>query len=238
MMDSLQTSGMDAATDVDRFAVIAIDGPAASGKSTVARRVAVELGRLYVDSGALYRAVTWQAVELGIDPGDCAAVVQLCSRIEPEFFVDGGAVRFRIEGAVPDRELRTVTINANVSLVAAVPAVREKIVAWLRGMVSLGNLVMEGRDIGTAVFPGARWKFYLDASPEERARRRHAESPAGSGEKSVEAVSDSLRRRDKIDSRRAVDPLRVDGMAVVIDSTGMTIDEVTQLVVDHVSGDG
>ncbi len=216
--------------------VIAIDGPAASGKSTVARACARALSWLYVDSGALYRGMTWSLLEQGIEAGDTAAVRTGLPAVEASFFVADGAVRFRMNGRLLVDELREERINRAVSPVSAVPEVRVRIVEWLRSMCAFGNLVMEGRDIGTKVFPHTPWKFYLDASPEERARRRHVELQQQADGMTVDAVNRSLKRRDKIDSGRAVDPLRVADDATVIDSTGLGIAAVVALIIDQVEG--
>ena len=213
--------------------VVAIDGPSASGKSTVARMVARELGWLYVDSGALYRAVTWKALKEGIDTKDGDRVAEMATGLAPEFAVQDGAVTFQLDGTVLGPELRTETINRNVSPVAAHPTVRKLVTGWLRGMLELGNLVMEGRDIGTAVFADTEFKFYLDASPEERARRRHAEMAAVEA-MSVNDVKASLSRRDEIDSRRMTAPLQIADDATVIDSTSLNAAQVTELIVKDV----
>jgi cytidylate kinase len=210
--------------------VIAIDGPAASGKSTVARKVAAALGRLYVDSGSLYRGIAWRAREEGIRGEDAGAIAGLAGRVRFDLLVERGAVTFRIDGLRPGEQIRSAEVNAIVSPVAAVPAVRKRVVAVLREMTKFGSLVMEGRDIGTAVFPRARAKFYLDASPEERARRRHAEETGKGAVASVDQVHASLRRRDEVDSSRKMDPLKVAPDAVVVNSTGMTVDQVVALV--------
>ena len=207
--------------------VIAIDGPAASGKSTLARRVAESLGFLYVDSGALYRAVAWMTLERGADPRDTACVAALTSALSMEVFVDGRAVGFRVDGHAPGAALRTERVNQAVSPVAANPDVRQFVTARLRDMLALGSLVMEGRDIGTVVFPKAAFKFYLDASPAVRAQRRHAEMTEAV---TVDAVGASLSRRDKIDSARATAPLAVAADAIVVDSSGMGVDDVVSLV--------
>ena len=211
--------------------VIAIDGPAASGKSTVAKRVAAERGWLYVDSGALYRAMTFSVLERVTAEAGNGAIAEAAGVIDAEFFVEDGRVTFRMDGERPGEALRTERINQHVSLVAAVPEVRAKVTAWLRGMRSLGDLVVEGRDIGTAVFPDAEWKFYLDASAEERARRRHREMAEGD----VADVAASLTRRDRIDSARKVAPLRSADGAHRIDSTGLGIEDVVALVLDVVA---
>jgi cytidylate kinase len=153
------------------------------------------------------------------------------------FFAEQGAVCFEVDGCRPGEALRTEAVNAAVSLVAAVPEVRARVVAWLRAMRRFGRLVMEGRDIGTVVFPDTACKFYLDASPGERARRRFLEE--GGGEpRSVEQVSASLSRRDRIDSSRQTAPLRRADGAVVIDSTGMRVDDVVAAVLRHAADAG
>jgi cytidylate kinase len=218
----------------DAPAVIAIDGPAASGKSTVARKVAKALGRLYVDSGALYRGVTWRVLRDGVEPADGPAVAAAMRAARFDFSVREGAVVFSVDGVEPGEALRTAEINRHVSPVAANPEVRRQVTAWLRDMVRHGPLVMEGRDIGTAVFPDAPHRFYLDASEEERARRRHAEAAAQGA--SVEEVGRSLRRRDHIDSTRKTAPLRVAEGSVIVDTTGLSIDQVVERVLAAIAG--
>ncbi len=211
--------------------VIAIDGPSASGKSTVARKVAAAMDWLYVDSGAVYRAVAWRVIQHKIDPTDQETVAAHARQIDANFFVETGAVVFEMGGERPGKALRREAVNLGVSPVAANPVVREIVTAWLRGMRDLGNLVMEGRDIGSVVFPEAAFKFYLDASPEERARRRHAETQEGL---SVDAVGASLQRRDQIDSRRMTAPLTVAQDADIVDSTGMSIDDVVAAILKRI----
>jgi len=215
--------------------VVSIDGPSASGKSTVARQVALGLGYLYVDSGSVYRGVTWKSLESGVDVSDRIRVSRVVANIKMEFFIESRAVRFRIDGADLDLELRSKAVNDSVSRVAAITEVRKQVVAWLRDLVRFGDLVMEGRDIGTAVFPDAKYKFYLDADPRERARRRHAEMAQGIAGISVPEVSESLHRRDAIDSGREMDPLKVACGAVLVDSTSMSIDEVTGLILEQIA---
>lgn len=216
--------------------VVAIDGPAASGKSTVSRRVAAQLGMLYVDSGALYRGVTFAALKAGVDTSDAAAVVDAMNSARFEFFIRDGGVRFSIDGVEPNTELRTDQINHHVSPVATVPEVRRQVTEWLRRMTEHGDLVMEGRDIGTAVFPDTEHKFYLDASAEERARRRHSEEEGTGHESSVDSIGESLKRRDRIDSTRVTDPLKVAPGACILDSTAMAIEEVVSLVLEKIRG--
>jgi cytidylate kinase len=213
--------------------VVAIDGPSASGKSTVARRVAAQLTWAYVDSGSLYRALTWLALERGcID--DVPAVIAMSESADMELFLHDGQVCFKLEGRELTDEIRNARIDTNVSKVAAQGEVRACVNRWLRSMTQFGGLVVEGRDIGTAVFPDACKKIYLDASAEERARRRHTER--GGGEAGdVAQVKAMLTRRDTIDSSRKADPLRMDGDAVRVDTTGLGIEDVVVAILRHVS---
>jgi cytidylate kinase len=217
---------------------IAIDGPSASGKSTVSKGVAAELGFMYVDSGALYRGVTWQAIRKGVDTSNADAVIDCMMNAKWDFFIQDGASVFSIDGDIPVQELREKVVRENVANVAVIPEVRKFVVESLQSLENFGSLVMEGRDIGTKVFPDTPYKFYLDADPEERAMRRYRELvEAGESEK-AEEVMESLKKRDKIDSTRKTDPLTVAPGAQVIDSTSMTLEEVIQTVVNRVRADG
>ena len=216
---------------------IAIDGPSASGKSSVSKGVAAALGFIYVDSGALYRGVTWQALRKGVDVTDPGAVLESMHSADWDFFVQDGAAIFSVNGDVPVQELREKNVREAVAHVASVPEVRKFVVDSLRSLVNFGSLVMEGRDIGTVVFPDSPYKFYLDADPKERAMRRYRELvDAGEDEKAHE-VMDSLKKRDQIDATRKADPLTVAPGAQKIDSTSMTLEEVIQTVIDKVQGD-
>lgn len=212
--------------------VIAIDGPSASGKSTVARKVAGKTGDLYVDSGALYRGMTWKVLQEGVNPEESSAVLEVMNAATWDFTVVDGAVRFTIDGVDPGEAIRGEAVRENVSFIARIPEVRKMIVANLRGMRTLGNLVVEGRDIGSAVFPDSGSKYYLDADPEERARRRNAELEATEGESNVKTVLHSLKRRDEMDSTRKTDPLQVAEGARIIDSTHLTLDQVVEVVLE------
>ncbi|MBQ7667591.1 MAG: (d)CMP kinase [Kiritimatiellae bacterium] len=206
--------------------VICIDGPAGSGKSTTARAVSEKLGVLFVDSGALYRIMTWQALEAGVDTSDAAAVAAFCKGVKVDFVVKGNRVAYELNGEEPGDRIRTPQINAHVSPVSAVPEVRAIVTKWLRNMPALGDIVVEGRDIGSVVYPDSPHRFYLDCDPDERARRRRKED-AGKGFVQTEAeVKASLLARDKIDSSRATAPLKVPEGAIRIDTTRLTVDEV------------
>lgn len=215
---------------------IAIDGPSASGKSSVSKGVAAALGVIYVDSGALYRGVTWQAIRKGVDTKDAAAVLEAMHQAEWDFFVQDGAAIFSVDGDVPVQELREKDVRESVADIAAVPEVRRFVVESLQSLANFGSLVMEGRDIGTVVFPDSPYKFYLDADPKERAMRRYRELVAAGESEKAEEVMESLRKRDQIDSTRKADPLVVAPGAQVIDSTSMTLEEVIQTVVGAVGG--
>ena len=211
--------------------IIAIDGPSASGKSTVAQRVAAALGYIYVDSGSLYRGATWQALQDGIDPLDVEQAVKWVSTLKMDFRVEDGAVRFTVNGVEPGEELRSEAVRENVSPLSAIAEVRERIVESLRALPRFGNLVVEGRDIGSVVFPDARLKVYLDADPEERARRRQKDLVGRDEQVGVGDVLDSLKRRDDIDASRKTAPLKVAEGAEVVDTTNFSIDEVVSCII-------
>jgi len=202
--------------------VVAIDGPAASGKSSVARLVARRLGFLYVNTGAMYRAVTWLVVQRGVNPADTAAVAALLEATPMEFGAANNESTIRIEGVDPSPYLSEPEVNANVSAVAAIPKVRQVLVARQREYVHEYDLVMEGRDIGTVVFPGTPLKFYIDASPEVRAKRR-----------ALQGFHDDLAARDKTDSARSDSPLKVADGAEIIDSSNLTLEGVVDAVVER-----
>ena len=211
--------------------IVAVDGPSASGKSTVSRRTAQAVGFIYVDSGALYRGVTWKCVKEGVDVKDSQAVTNLLIRMNMELVLRDNSVGYLIDGEDPGQEIRAEPVRERVADIAAQQSVRVFIVEKLRLMTKFGNLVMEGRDIGTVVFPDTPFKYYLDADPEERARRRAAEIKVQEGTEDVGAVLSSLRRRDQKDSSRATAPLQIALGAKIINSTGMTIEQVVDTIV-------
>lgn len=210
--------------------IIAIDGPAGSGKSTVAKEVAKMLGFHYLDTGAMYRSIAWLALERGISLDDDEAVAQL-ARTETVVFSheEGNPLPSGVAIAGHDitLEIRTPRIDKAVSPVSAIPAVREALTQQQRAIAASENIVMEGRDIGTVVFPRAELKVFLTASAQERARRRALQNAQrGFGETDEAAILADIIRRDEADSTRAVAPLRPAEDAVMLDTTGMGIDEV------------
>lgn len=206
--------------------IIAIDGPAGSGKSTIARAVATRLGLGYLDTGAMYRAVAFAAIRNGIDPADEAAVGELARRMRLE--MDGGVV---VDGVDATAEIRGPEVSAVVSVVAAHPAVRAELRdRQRRWAAERGGGVVEGRDIGSVVFPEAVAKIYLDARPEVRARRRAAEH-GGEAPESVAAWASNLVERDRLDTSRADSPLVAADGAVVIDTSDLGIEEVVDAIV-------
>ena len=211
--------------------VIAIDGPSGAGKSSVSRIVGRKLGFLHVDSGALYRIMTWQCLVNGIDTSDPAAVAAFAAMVEVECRPEHGAIAYYVKGEAPGNRIRTPEINAHASAVATVGEVRDRITAILRGMTAQGDLVVEGRDITTAVFPDSPARFYLTASAEARAARRQREEvEKGIANQSAEAVKASLLARDRIDSTRKCAPLRKADGAIEIDSSELTLDQVVEAV--------
>jgi cytidylate kinase len=205
---------------IDSPLIVAIDGPAASGKSTVAKRVAAALGIVFVNSGAMYRAFTWWVLRNGVDPADTSAVLDLLGSTEFHCGEEEGIGTIAVGGIPMTRdELAATEVNAGVSLIAAIPEVRERLVAEQRRYASARGVVMEGRDIGSVVFPDTPYKFYIDASPEVREARRRAEG-----------IDDSIAKRDRIDSSRKASPLVIPEDAVVVDSSEMGVDEVVEEV--------
>jgi len=207
--------------------VVAIDGPGGSGKSTVARRVAVALGFVYLDTGAMYRAVGVLAGEAGLDLCDEAAVAALAATADLRFDERG-----RLFAGERDLStaIRTLAAGEAASRVSALPAVRRLLVDRQRALAAAGDVVIEGRDIGTNVCPDAELKVFLTASPEERARRRHDELAAAGHEVGRDEVLDAVVERDRRDSTRAVNPLRRADDAVELDTSHMTLEEVVTAV--------
>jgi len=201
--------------------VVAVDGPSGSGKSTVSRRLASALDAQYLDTGAMYRAVTWAVLRYGVDLADLEGITKVAGELDLAIGTDPTAPHVRADGVDVDADIRGPEVTAAVSAVAAVPAVRQLLVGQQRALIeAAGRIVVEGRDIGAVVAPDADLKVYLTASADARARRRSLETAA-----SVDATHADLLRRDTLDSTRAADPLQQAADAVVLDTTAMGIDE-------------
>lgn len=208
--------------------VIALDGPSGTGKSTVARALARRLGFRYLDTGAMYRAVTWAVLDAGIDPEDQAAVGAVADRVVLDVSTDPERPGVAVDGQKVDDAIRTAAVTTAVSPVSATPHVREVLVAAQRELIGDGHVVVEGRDIGTVVAPGAPLKVFLTASPDARARRRSRQD--GSADRAATAAA--LGRRDAYDSSRQHSPLRAAEDAVHLDTTAMSVDQVIRQLVD------
>lgn len=214
--------------------IIAIDGPAASGKSTLGKKLADELGYLFFDTGVMYRAVTWVALENHISLDDESAITRLAEitdiDVRPSSQADGRNCDIMADGRDITWKIRRPEVDANVSQVSAYPGVRKALTAQQRRIGLRGEVVMVGRDIGTVVLPDADVKIYLDASTEERARRRYEESLTRGEDVQFEDILDTMRKRDRIDSTREVAPLRKAEDAVVLDSDNMSAEQVLRAV--------
>jgi CMP/dCMP kinase len=214
--------------DFSTHPVITLDGPAASGKSSVARHVAARLGLIYVNTGNMYRAMTWAVLDAGIDPTDAQAVKTFAAGIAVDSIVRDGQTRVAVqERELNDGDLNSDAVNAAVSHVASVPEVRAALVAAQRDLQKISGLVMEGRDIGSVVFPDSPFKFYIDASEEVRAARRQAQ---GHG--------DQVAMRDRIDSTRKASPLIIPEGAQVIDNSHLTLDQAVESVLNALTALG
>jgi cytidylate kinase len=203
--------------------IIAIDGTSASGKSTNAKLVARALGYVYVDTGAMYRTLAWHCLQKRIDVHDAKAVAAACRKWKTSLVCVDAKVRLLVDGYFPEKEIRLPETAAAVSHVAAIPQVRKWMVKRQRECIPFGNLVMEGRDIGTNVFPETDFKFYLDAKLEERSRRRAADG-----------VQENLAARDQRDSQRATAPLMIGLGAKVINNSSLTSEQTSGLILAEI----
>lgn len=218
--------------------IIAIDGPAASGKSTIGKKLADELGYLFFDTGVMYRAVTWLALRAGIDVQDESTISELAEQadidVRPATQADGRSADILINGQDVTWEIRSPAVDAHVSVISAYPRVRQALTVQQRRVSLRGEVVMVGRDIGTVVLPDADLKVYLDASAEERARRRYIELKQRGEPADFEDILNAIRRRDQIDSSREVAPLRPAEDAVIVDSdrldAGQVLERIKELI--------
>lgn len=219
--------------------VITIDGPAASGKSTIGELLARRLGYFYFDTGVMYRAVTWMALQRGIPARDEDGISQLAQSLQidvlPPTVEDGRQYTVLADGVDVTWAIRTPEVDANVSIVSAYPRVRQALVAQQRRIAAGKRIIMVGRDIGSVVLPDADLKIYLDATVEERARRRWRELQARGEETDYREILTMMRRRDEIDSHRAISPLQVPDGAVVVDTTNLSVEEVLREVLQLIA---
>ncbi len=211
--------------------VIAIDGPSGVGKGTVAERLAERLGYLYVDTGAMYRAVALVACEQGLDLADAERAAACAAELRFRLERDASGVRVKVDGRDVTEAIRRPEVSQGASKVAVSPAVRMHLVAQQRRIGAEGGVVMEGRDIGTVVFPDAELKIFLDATPEERARRRYQQQSLQGVPSSLAKTRREVEERDRRDSSREASPLRQAPDAIYLDSTALTVEEVVDVIV-------
>lgn len=217
-----------------RGLIIAIDGPAAAGKSTLAKRLARELNYVYVDTGAMYRALAWRVKEEGIDPGDEKELGRILQRIRIGLVEHAGQLRVLLNEVDVTEQIRAPEVSQMASKVSTLKVVRDRMVELQRAMGSQGGVVAEGRDIGTVVFPAADVKIYLDASPEERARRRFSELRSQGKQVTLEETLEEMKERDRRDQERAVAPLRKAENALVVDSSRLGAEAVVEQVMREI----
>lgn len=213
--------------------IIAIDGPAASGKSTTAKRVAARLGYLHIDTGAMYRAMALKVLRSKVDPNDAVRVAALAAETTVRLMLRDGKVRIVLDGEEVSGEIRLPEVTNMVSPVSTVAEVRERMVEEQRSMGTEGGIVLEGRDIGTVVFPNAELKIYMRADVRERAVRRQKELNEKGVTVEIGTLEQEIAERDRIDSGRSVSPLRKADDAVELDTTSLTIDEQVEFIVER-----
>ncbi len=209
---------------------VALDGPAGAGKSTVAKLVAKSLGLTYVDTGAMYRAITWKALQEQINPADEAALTAISSRVQIDFKLTSEGQDVFLDGVDITEEIRARDVTTNVSAVSAVPGVRASLVKLQQEIANKMGVVMDGRDIGTVVLPDADVKIWLTASVEERARRRYEEMTAKGHQLDFEQLKRDIERRDELDSGREHSPMKRADDAVIVDTSGLGIEAVVEKI--------
>jgi cytidylate kinase len=214
--------------------IVAIDGPAGAGKSTVAKRLAKELGYTYMDTGAMYRAFAWKARQGGVDLEDEEKLREVLRRTNVELLDREETPRVLLDGRDVTSEIRTPELSQLASKISALGPVRERMVELQRAMGARGGMVVEGRDIGTVVFPQAEVKIFLTAGPEERAKRRFAELQSQGKQVSLDETMEEMKERDRRDQERALAPLRRAEDAVAIDSTAYGVDEVMERIMREI----
>jgi|SRR5699024_2925820 len=229
-----QLSGRNGLKQLNNQVAIAIDGPAAAGKSTVAKRIAKKLSYIYIDTGAMYRSLTYTALRQGARLDSEEALVNLLHRLSITFEYDGDQQHVFVNGEDITKEIRTQEVSSNVSTVATHLKVREILVQRQKQLSKETSVVMDGRDIGTHVLPDAQFKFFLIASVEERAKRRHEENIKSGFSSDLEKIKHEIERRDKQDMEREVSPLIKAEDAIEVDTTSMSIEEVTNFILNKV----
>ena len=222
---------------IKRGMIVTIDGPAASGKSTTAKRVAEKLGWLYLDTGAMYRALTVKVLREKLSLDDTAKIGTLAETVKIELIPSRNSTKVLLDGEEVTQDIRHPDVDKAVGPVCEIPRVRDVMVALQRNMAKEGNIVAEGRDMGTVVFPEAAYKFYMVASIEGRAKRRRKDLVAQGIDVSISKLKHEIEERDRRDSRRTISPLKRAKDAILIDTTRMDIPEQVAFVVDHIKKD-
>jgi CMP/dCMP kinase len=225
---------MESAPDLPAIFIVAIDGPAGAGKSTMAKALAKNLGVSYLDTGAMYRSLTLKAMRNNVPLDDEDALELLAKETKIDLKPSANGLRVLLDGEDVSREIRSVDVTNKTFYVARAPKVRGVMVKWQRDMAGRRSVVAEGRDIGTVVFPAARYKFYLDADPAERAKRRYKELIDKGQAVKYEDILADVKERDEKDFTRKVGPLKKADDAMVIDSTPLTIDQVVEMMMEYI----